>query len=93
MHHAHAVGQRIQRGVDPDRLSVDADLPFVRLEQSIENVHQSRLSGAVFPQQHVDLAPLELEAGPVVGQDPGETLCDILHFKDVAHNFPPLSEA
>ena len=48
--------------------AIDGDFAFVRLVQTIENIHQSGLAGAIFPQQCVDFPFLQGKIHVVVGE-------------------------
>ena len=65
-----------------------------RLVQAEQHAHQRGLSGAVFSQQRVDLAPLQLERDVVVCDNSRKALGDIQHFNGIwlfqAYRPPPL---
>ena len=68
---------------------VHLDLPAVYqhiagggLEQAVELVHQRRLARAVLAQNRVDLAFVDGEVDPVVGDKIAEFLDDVAHFND-----------
>ncbi len=64
-----------------DRLAVEQDLPLVRARQTVEDVHEGRLAGAVLAQQGVDLAAAHVQVDVVVGDDPGIALGDAPHLE------------
>lgn len=39
-----------------DRLAIQQDLPSIGLQNAVNDMHQRRLSGTVFPRQRVDFA-------------------------------------
>src|SRR5438034_11780020 len=82
MDHADAVSHRLPGGSNRHRLAVDQDLPFVRLKESVEDVHQRGLSCAVLAEQPVNLSRLDLKVDSVVGDDAGERLGDVSHFEE-----------
>ena len=92
----HADPQRV--GVigvlDLHHLAVLLDDALLRLVQAEQHTHQGGLSGAVFSQQRVDLAPPQLERDIVVGDDPRKALGDVQHFNGIllfqAYRPPPL---
>ena len=53
--HADPQVDRIARRAHRDRLPVDPDLALVRLVETVEDVHQRRLAGAVLAEQGVHL--------------------------------------
>ena len=65
-----------------------------QLVQAEQHAHQRGLSGAVFSQQRVDLAPLQLERDVVVCDNSRKALGDIQHFNGIwlfqAYRPPPL---
>src|SRR5713226_5825553 len=54
--HADPTSDRIRGIADRDRLAVDEDLAGVRCDESVEDVHERRLPGAVLAEERVDLA-------------------------------------
>ena len=60
----------------------DADLSLVGPGESVEDVHQRRLAGAVLAEQRVHLAPAQVEVDVVVSDDPGVTLGDPSQLED-----------
>ena len=58
------------------RLPLQADLALVRVVEAVEDVHESRLAGAVLAEQGVNLALGQLEIDVIVGNDPREPLRD-----------------
>ena len=81
--HADALGQRVGRGIEVDRLPVDQHLARLGLVQPVQDLHQGALASAVFAQQGVDLAGFHLEIDAIIGQDAGEALDDTAHLRPV----------
>ncbi len=79
VHHADAKRDGIFRAGDFDRLAVDQDRSGIHGMESVENLHQGALAGAVLPQQSVDLACFDGQVNIVVGHDSGESLDDLPH--------------
>ena len=65
-----------------DLLAVDQDVAGGGLEQAVELVHQRRFARAVLAQDRVDLAFVDGEVDPVVGDKIAEFLDDVAHFND-----------
>ena len=61
MDHADAVLNGILRIADGRFRAVDANLPFVRMVQAVEHLHQRRFARAILAQQRVDLARVHIE--------------------------------
>ena len=74
--HADAAADRLARRADAHRLAVDADFAGVGLVEAVEDRHQRRLAGAVFADDAVDDAALDLEIDVGVGVDRTEALVD-----------------
>ncbi len=81
VHHADAGVERIPRRREADRLAVELDLPFVGAVETGEDVHQRRLSSAVFSEQGVHLAWGRLEVDMVVGEHAWKVLRDSAHHQ------------
>ena len=79
MHHADAQRDGIFGAGDFDLLAVDQDRAGIHGMESIENLHQGALAGAVLPQQGMDLARFDGEVNIVVGDDSRESLDDLSH--------------
>ena len=83
MHHADAQTVRVVWILDLDLLPVFPDNALFRLVHAEQHAHQRGLSGAVFSQQRVDLAPLQLERDVVVCDNSRKALGDIQHFNGI----------
>ncbi len=62
--------------VDLHRPAVEDDLARVRPDQAVDDVHQGRLAGPVFPQQRMDLAPIDGQVHAIVRPQLPEGLHD-----------------
>ena len=82
VHHPDAERKRLARGIDVAALAVDGDFALVRHVQAGQDIHQRGLAGAVFTQQGVDLAGLQVEVNVIVGEHRAETFHDAGHFDD-----------
>ena len=82
VHHADAGVDGVAGIVHLDLLAVDQDVAGGGLEQAVELVHQRRFARAVFTQDRVDLAFVDREIDPVVGDKIAEFLDDVAHFND-----------
>ena len=71
--HADPAVDGVVRAEDVDRLAIDAGSPVVGHGQSVEDVHQGRLAGAVLAEQRMDLAGAHVEIDAVVGDDARDT--------------------
>src|SRR5215218_10809099 len=67
---------------------IEQDLALVRLVGAREHLYKRALAGAVLTQDHVHLAPLELEVHPVERCNAGEALRDATHLQQGAHGVP-----
>ena len=76
VHHADAEPDRVRRAMDGGRVAVDDDLAAVGADQSVDDVHQRRLSGPVLSQKRVDLAPLDDQVHVVIRPELSEGLDD-----------------
>ena len=88
MHHADAFGHRVVRGSDGRLLAVEIDLAakaarFMNDGHAEKHVHQRALARAVFAQQRVDFARLNLERHAGKHGVFAVLLGDVPHFKDV----------
>ena len=93
MDHADVVGVRIVGGAESHLLAPDEDLAAVRFIHAEEHTHQRGFAGAVFPQQGVNLALLDLDGDIVVGDNPGKALSDVAHFHNVVfHGSTPVPD-
>ncbi len=80
VHHADAAGDGVAGRVEGDLLPVDGDGALVRLLHAVEDLHQSRLAGAVLTDQGMDRALADGDRDVLVGDDAGEALCDAVQF-------------
>ena len=81
VHHLDSAGDGVGRSGDPDGLAVDENLTLIRDRETVEDVHQGGLAGAVLPEKGVDLALPQVEVDVVVGDDTGVALGDAPHLK------------
>src|SRR5690606_24897749 len=81
VYHADAVPDGIRRAGDAHRLAVDPDLPFVRLVQAKQDLHEGAFASAVLAEQRMDLTRTHVEVHVVVSQHTGEALGDATHLK------------
>src|SRR5260370_17095563 len=81
MHHADAQCDGVARADDARGLAVDDNLPGVRMDQAVEDVHQRRLAGAVLADKGVDLARAHRQVDVVVGDHPRPRLRDPAQLK------------
>ena len=81
--HADAERVGVVRVADLDLAAVLVDLAFLRLIKAEEDAHERRFACAVFTEQGVDLTLFELQGDVVVGDDTGETFCDVEHLDRV----------
>ncbi len=75
--HADAGRDRVAGAGEVLDLVVEDDLALVGLVEAVEHVHQRRLAGAVLAEQAVDLAGLDGQGDPVVGDERPEALGDV----------------
>ena len=80
MHHADAKGIGVVGVFDLHFLAVLFDDALFRLIQTEQDAHQRGFASAVFPQQGVDLAALQLQGDVVVGDDAWEPFRDVKHL-------------
>jgi hypothetical protein len=71
-----------------DRLPAERDLALVGRVEPVEDVHQRRFAGAVLAQQRVNLAAAQIEVHVVVGEHPGEPLCDPAELEERCLSHP-----
>ena len=83
MHHADAKVVGVVGVFDLDLPAVLFDDALLCLIQTEKNAHQSRFAGAVFTQQGVNFALLQLQGDIVVGNDAGEFFGNVKHFNSV----------
>ena len=88
MHHADVVRAGIIGGAECHLLPLNIDLPAVRLIHAKEHTHECALSGAVFAQQRIDFAALNLDADIVVGDNAWKALGNMAHFHNVVFHGP-----
>ena len=81
MHHADAGFDRRLAVADGDGLAVDADLPAVGVIEAVDDRHQGRFAGAVFPDDAVDGAPGDGQMNVAVGLHRAEFLVDADKFE------------
>ena len=79
--HADAAGDGVGRAGDPDRRPVEQDLALVGRGQPVQDVHQGRLARPVLAEEGVDLARVDLEVDPVVGDHARIALRDATHLE------------
>ena len=65
----------------------DEDRALIGGVQTVEDVHQGRLTGAVLAEQAVDLTGLHDEVDVIVGDETAEPLRDATEFE--LHGFDP----
>ena len=75
-HRADAEIEAFARRGQADRPVLDPDLAGVGLLHPGQDADQRRLAGAVFAEQHMDLAGPEVEADVVIGKHAGKALGD-----------------
>ena len=73
---ADALRPRCLRRGQADHFPFNPDFAFVWLEQAVENLDQSRFSGAVLAEQRVDLSLADIEINRIVGAERAEPLRD-----------------
>ena len=79
MHHPDPVRDRVLAGAEMYLLAVKEHLPAGDLLDSKQHHHQGGLSGAVFPHQGVDLAPVDAEIDIIIGENSARIdFCQIL---------------
>src|SRR5438046_1053132 len=65
---------------DRDHLAVAADRSCVGFDQTVDDLHQRRLAGAVLAQDRMTLTGHDREIGPVVRRNSGVVLSDSLEL-------------
>ena len=70
MNHSDALVDRIQRIGDVTFLPLNKNLSFLAVLEPKKDLHQSRLSGAVFPDQRMDFALIDREGDILVRHKP-----------------------
>ena len=78
--HADLVVECVLRAADRDRLSADQDLAVVGEVDACEHIHQRGLAAAVFAEQGQNLAVIDRQVDPVVGDNRAKTLGDVSQF-------------
>jgi hypothetical protein len=81
-HHAEAEIARLDRGADGDRASFPPDFAGARLDDPVEDLDQRGLARAVLAQKGVDLAGLNGQIDPVIGEKVAIALADPLKFDE-----------
>jgi hypothetical protein len=76
VHHRDAGIERVARRVELNRLAGEEDLARVRTVEAREDVRERRLTGAVLPEQRMNLACGGLEVDAVVRDDAREPFGD-----------------
>jgi len=67
VHHPDPLRNRVARSADSGGPAIDQDFARVRVDQSIQDVHQGALAGAVLAHEGVDLAGAYREVDMIVG--------------------------
>src|SRR5688500_1346855 len=80
MDHRQSGEHGIARALESNRLTVDPDLPFVRVVEPEQDVHQGRFAGPVLAEQRVNLTATNGELDAVIGDDAGKPLDDLPHL-------------
>ena len=65
------------------RLTVHKDLALVRTENSEQDIHERRLTGAILAQQGVDLAFAHRKREAVIGHNARKSLDDSAHLHGI----------
>jgi hypothetical protein len=84
VHHADPQPHGLSGAMDPDRRALPADAAAIRRGQTVQDVDQGRLAGAVLAEQGVDLPFQDLELDPVVGDHARVDLGDAVHAQQRA---------
>ena len=92
MDHGKALFDRDERRSDLHFFAVQENPALVSLEHSEKDVHQRRLSGAVFSEQRVDLSFFYPEIDLVVRRIGPEALGDPQHLNDIHHALLPFAK-
>jgi len=83
VNHTNMIVKRNTRRRYSDRTTIEADLPFIRLIQTIQDPHQRRLAGAVFPKKAMNLSPAHRKVDAVIGNNPRKALDDAMQLNGV----------
>ena len=81
VHHADLMIKGILRGTDYNLFPVDQDLPFIRVIDPGDHIHQGRLAAAVLAENSQDFPPVYVQIHMIIGQDAAESLGDSPHLK------------
>ena len=76
VHHPDPGLDRVAGRAHPRRRALDSNLSLLGRVEPVEDVHQRRLARPVLAEERVNLAPPEVEADVVVGNDAREALRD-----------------
>ena len=76
VHHANTRRDCVARALERGGLSIQKNLPFVGLMQSVQDVHERGLTRAILPQQGMNLPFLDREVDRVVCDEGTEPLRD-----------------
>ena len=80
-HHGDTQGARFLRVADLHRLAVEPDAAGVGLDRTVDDLHQGRLTGAVFTQDRMDFTRHDAHRHRVVGAHTRIALADIRKLK------------
>ena len=83
MHHADSQLDGCIGILDNRFLTVDPDLAFIRLIQSVQDIHQCGFTGAVLAQKCVDASLFHAELHAVQCAEGAKILADPLHFNGI----------
>ena len=83
MHHANSKLNCLIRFADFGRLSAPENLTSVLAIQTIQNIHQSGLAGAIFTKQRMNFSFCNGKIYMIYCPDPRELLHNPLHFKQI----------
>ena len=72
MDHANPAGGGVMGGAKGDLMTFEVDGPLIRGEKTVEDAHQRRLAGAVFSQERVDFALIQVKVDTVIGDQPAK---------------------
>ncbi|KAF5058358.1 hypothetical protein DSECCO2_347440 [anaerobic digester metagenome] len=89
MDHADAQLDRLGRIGDLLLLAIDKNLAFFLLIESVQDIHQRRLSSAIFSQKNMDLSFVQIKIHFVIGYDTRKNFGDSLHFNYFFHYRTP----
>ena len=82
--HADAQANGVGGRLDAHGLAVEQDRPGVGLIETVQDLHQRGLAGAVLAQQRMHFAGADVEIDVVVGQHAGKALDDAVHDQPIA---------